>query len=153
MSAQLQKIIAELRAMDQAQVVGITEDELAKTVRPFAPAVRARILNIPVKRGSNRDPSLRAKIAACVETFSTIRGSEVRVGITVNPQLMPDGEHSLPLMMNGDKPWRHPLFGDREHWIAQSPKPFFDDATMTLGPASRKAMDRVVATITTRLGG
>lgn len=153
MVAQLQRIIAELRAMDQEQVLGITEDELAKTVRPFAPALRAKIMNIPVKRGSFRSPSLRAKIAACVETFATVNGAEVRVGLAVNPQLMPDGEHSLPLMMNGDKIWRHPLFGDMERWYGQESHPYFDDVTMTMGPASRRAIDRVYATITARIGG
>ena len=152
MAMTLKQMAAELNAMDQFQVTDITEKELAKVARPFAPALRARILNIPVNRGgSRRDPGLRQKIAACVETFATINGPVVRVGIAVNPQRMPDGEHSLPLMMEGVKPWRHPVFGDRTNWVSQESHPYFDDAMGGLGPASARAVERALDAITARI--
>jgi hypothetical protein len=153
MATTLKTMVAELTAMNQKQVTEITQNELAKVARPFAPTLRARILNIPVIRGSQRDPGLRQKIAACVETFSTIQGAVVRVGIAVNPQKMPDGEHSLPLMMEGAKVWRHPLFGNMEQWVTQDSHPYFDDAMAGIGPASRRAVERALDAITARISG
>jgi hypothetical protein len=153
MATQLSKWVIELRAMNQAQVADITRAELAKAARPFAPTLRAAILNVPVLYGSRRTPGLRTKIAACVETFATVQGTLVRVGIAVNAQKMPDGEHSLPLMMNGNKPWRHPLFGDREVWVAQDSHPYFDEAMAGMGPASQRAVQRALDTISARIGG
>jgi hypothetical protein len=54
---------------------------------------------------------------------------------------------SLPAMWEGPpegKRWRHPVFGDRETWVAQQSHPtFYRIATPRIDDAGR-AIDRVV---------
>ena len=152
-SAQLRAVVGELaRAGNPAKVDARMRAQLAATARPFVPRVRAAILNIP--SGGNvpyhQPPGLRARIADCVQTWSNQAGDLVQVGIEVNAALMPDGQKALPLLMDGVKPrWRHPLFGDAEHWYPQgnAPHPYFYASVGPLGPASRLAMERVAEDI------
>jgi hypothetical protein len=86
-----------------------------------------------------------------VETFAAIQGDVVSVGVKVNAARMPDGEHSLPLMLDGVKPWRHPFFGDPERWYPQESHPYFTEATAGLGPASQRAVERATDDLAARL--
>lgn len=159
-TAQLRAVIAELRAQDNLTVTARMRAELAATARPFVPRVRAAILNIPSGGGVpyRQPPGLRARIADCVQTWSTggtATSPLVRVGVEINAALMPDGQKALPLYMDGIKPrWRHPLFGDREHWYFQgnAPHPYFSENVAPLGPASRLAVERVADDIRRQIG-
>jgi len=150
-TAQLRAVIAELRRQDNAAVTRQMRAQLAATARPFVPQVRAAILNIPSAGNVpyHQPPGLRARIAACVTTWSTggtATDPVVRVGVEVDASRMPDGQKALPLYMDGVKPrWRHPLFGNELRWYFQgnAPHPYFYDAVAPLGPASRLAMERV----------
>lgn len=156
-TAQLRAVIAELSRQDSAAVTRKMRAQLAATARPFAPRVRAAILNIPSGGGVpyHQPPGLRARIAATVQVWASEDGGIVRVGVEINASLMPDGQKALPLYMDGAKPrWRHPLFGDREHWYQQgnAPHPYFYASIGPLGPASRLAMERVAEKIARQIG-
>src|SRR6266496_376659 len=46
--------------------------------------------------------------------------------IIVDGRRMPSGMRKIPQYWEGEASrWRHPLFGDREHWYDQSPRPSF----------------------------
>lgn len=154
-NASLSKVVAELRSMDDAKVSGILLKELAKAARPFAPAVRAAIINIPAGGGEpyHEPPGLRLRIARCVNPWANIRGGVASVGVEMECRRMPSGQYSLPLGMDGVKRWRHPLFGNREHWYTQYPHPYFREATAGMGPASRVAVQRALDEITRQLEG
>jgi hypothetical protein len=124
--------------------------QLLASQRPFAPRVRAAILNTPSKGlvPYHQPPGLRLRIAKCVQTWVEIRGDMVSAGVEVNAARMPSGQKSLPLMLNGDKVWRHPLFGDRERWYGQSAHPYFARAVALYGPASERAVQRAADQIT-----
>lgn len=157
-TAQLRAVTAELaRAGNAATIDARMRAQLAATARPFAPRVRAAILNIPSGGGVpyHQPPGLRARIADCVQVWSSQAGDLVRVGIEINASLMPDGQKALPLYMEGAKPrWRHPLFGNTEHWYQQgnAPHPYFYTSVGPLGPASRLAMERVAEDIARQIG-
>jgi hypothetical protein len=123
--------------------------QLSATQRPFAPRVRAAILNTPSKGTVpyRQPPGLRLRIAACVQTWAEIHGNVVSAGVEVNASRMPSGQKSLPLMLNGDKIWRHPLFGDRERWYGQDSHPYFAQAVALYGPAGRNAVSRAADAI------
>lgn len=140
--ATLSAVVARLDAMNEVAVDEILRKELAKAARPFAPAVRAAILNIPTH--GEKHTGLRLRIARCVTTWATIDGPVVSVGIAIDSDRMPSGQFSLPLMMEGVKRFRHPVFGDRSNWVAQESHPYFYSATALFGPASRNAIQRAV---------
>jgi hypothetical protein len=152
--AELRTVIAELRRMgDGQQIPRIMRAELAKASRPFAPLVRAAILNTPAT--GHKHTGLRLRIARCVETWAVIDGPVVQVGVEMNASRMPDGEKSLPLMLEGPprgKRWRHPVFGDPEVWTGQLSHPYFWGAVSAFGPASRNAMNRAADSIARKIG-
>jgi hypothetical protein len=122
-------------------------DELRKSQRPFAPRVRAAILNTPAY--GPKHTGLRGRIAGCVQTWAQIQGDMVSAGVEVNANRMPSGQKALPLYLNGSKaPWRHPLFGDRERWYSQAAHPYFDRAVALYGPASENAVRRAADQVT-----
>ncbi len=44
----------------------------------------------------------------------------------VDGRRMPDRMGRIPQYYEGERPrWRHPVFGDRETWVDQSPHPSF----------------------------
>lgn len=146
--AQIQQVITALRVQGAPDKISkALMRELQASQRPFAPRVRAAILNTPAY--GPKHTGLRTRIAACVQTFVQVNGDMVSAGVEVNAARMPDGQHSLPLMLNGNKVWRHPLFGDFARWYGQSSHPYFDRAVELYGPASEKAVqraaDRIVA--------
>lgn len=150
--AQLSTIVAELTRMsDGVTIPRIMEAELAKAARPFAPRVRAAIMNTPTH--GVKHSGLRARIAGCVQPWAKIRGPVVQVGIEVDSSRMPDGQKSLPLMLEGAKIWRHPVYGHRDRWVPQESHPYFYGAVGPLGPASRLAIDRALQKITDQISG
>ena len=150
--------MATLRSTISALRVSGAPDEITKEMkrqllasqRPFAPRVRAAILNTPSKGlvPYHQPPGLRLRIARCVQTWVEIRGDLVSAGVEVNASRMPDGQKSLPLMLNGDKVWRHPLFGNKARWYGQASHPYFAQATALYGPASENAVRRAADQIT-----
>ena len=140
MNRQLQALIVEFRAMDNVTVTNMIRRNAAAAARPFAPAVRASIMNTPAH--GPKHTGLRARIARCVQTWAEIRGNVVSVGVEVNASKMPSGQMSLPLYLEGSKaPWRHPLFG-HDPWYGQDAHPYFWQAVALYGPASQRAVQR-----------
>ena len=115
--------------------------QLQASQRPFAPRVRAAILNTPAH--GPKHTGLRVRIARCVQTWVKIEGDMVSAGVEVDASRMPSGQKSLPLYLDGAKaPWRHPFFGDRSRWYSQASHPFFARAVALYGPASERAVAR-----------
>jgi hypothetical protein len=145
MPQDLQKIVASLESMSHGAVPAELRKELAKAARPFVPRVRAAIYHIPTT--GTRHTGLRVLIANAVEPYAFIDGPVVRVGIRISTQKMPSGKKSLPLMMEGAKIWRHPVFGDTENWVTQDPHPYFEEGTAGYGAASQMAVGRAMESI------
>jgi hypothetical protein len=149
----LSQVIARLDAASHGEIPAEMLKELAKTARPIAPAVRAAILNIPVKGlvPYKQPPGLRVRIARCVVTWADLDGPVVRVGVGIDPRRMPSGQYSLPLMMDGEKVWRHPVFGNQANIVVQEPHPYFWDAVSSWGPATTRAVQRVADRIAAQI--
>jgi len=157
----MRKIIAQLRAMTPVRANDIVLRELSKAARPFAPRVRAAIMNTP-SAGTTpwppQVPGLRLRIARCVQAWAKIEAGLITVGVEVNAAKMPSGQKSLPLMLEGRKAWRHPVFaqgGDRGEWtwVLQASHPYFDEGMLGFGPATRKAIDRAIDNIISQIDG
>jgi len=142
MPYELQRIVASLEAMNSFAVTSEMRKELVKAARPFVPRVRAAILNIATH--GTKHTGLRLRIAANVEAYSYIYYEIASVGVRVSTQRMPSGQKSLPLMMEGAKIWRHPVFGDTENWVTQEPHPYFEEGMAGYGPAAQLAVSRAV---------
>jgi hypothetical protein len=143
----LKRVAAELRRMNNKQLKQEFTKELRAAARPMVPAVRGAIRQIPSKRGYSAD-GLRGRMSKAVKLEVRTTGRDAGVRIRVDGRKMPAHEKALQSYMEGlKKPWRHPVFGNREVWVRQDPKPYFFRTVRPLGLASRvqvnKAIDRV----------
>lgn len=71
---------------------------------------------------------LRDSIAGAVSGSISTGNKTTGVSVTwrVRASKMPNSQRRLPRDFNREKGWRHPVFGNRENWVAQRGTPFFD---------------------------
>lgn len=148
---ELRRIAAELRRMDNKEIKREFTRELRAAAKPLVPAVRQSIRQIPSKRPYSGD-GLRGRMARAVKLEVRTVGRDAGVRIRVDGRKMPTHEKALQSYMEGlKKPWRHPVYGNREVWVKQDPKPYFYKVVRPLGIASRvqvnRAIDRVAKKI------
>ncbi|MBY8342019.1 hypothetical protein LXH13_06120 [Streptomyces spinosirectus] len=148
----LKRIGAELRKMDNKQLKKEFGSELRSAAKPMVPAVRAAIRQIPSSRGYSAD-GLRGRMSKAVKLEVKLTGKQAGVRIRVDGRKMPTHEKALQAYMEGlKKPWRHPVYGNKEVWVKQDPSPYFYKTVRPLGTRTRvnvnRAMDRVAKKIT-----
>ena len=142
-SRDLQRISRELRGMDSPELKKRFRKELRAAAAPLVPKVRSSIRSIPSNRGYSPD-GLRGALAKAVKLEVKTAGRQAGVAIRVDGRKMPSHMKSLPSMVEGKKRWRHPVFGNREVWVTQEAHPYFYSALRVAGPASRRAVIRVL---------
>jgi hypothetical protein len=151
--ADLRAIARELRAMDDRKVKDLFKRKLEPAAARFVPRVRASVMAIPVK-ADGKQTGLRARIADCVQVASWEPGTrQVSVAVEIDPKRMPAREMSLPLMMEGAKRWRHPVYGNRDNWAQQPPHPYFYQAASGFGRAGGDAIRAALEDITRQING
>jgi hypothetical protein len=136
--------------------------ELRDVARPLVPKVRAAWLAAPSKglsgrktynsatgRVSGRGPTLRSLLAKATRSEVRLTGKQAGVRIRTDGRKMPDGMKSLPGYAEGirRRPWRHPVYGDRETWVSQQPFPRFYQAVQPDEAAARRACEEAVETV------
>lgn len=82
--------------------------------------------------------ALGAALAAATRTRVRTSSRGVGVSVIVDAGKMPPNQLALPVLVEGLRAWRHPRWGDRNHWYPQ-------DARPELGPAVRHHIPGVQA--------
>lgn len=98
--------------------------------------------------------SLRASTARATQLRIRTSGRRAGAVVWVNPRRMPAGQQNLPAYMEGVRPfqrWRHPVFGDRDAWVTQAPKPWFYRAARPHERDAEQAAARVIGAIATEI--
>lgn len=83
-----------------------------------------------------RVAGLRATIARATKLQITAKG----VRFVVQASQLPEDQRSLPRHLDSAKGWRHPVFGDRDVWVAQKGRPYFAATIRKKAPAFRRAI-------------
>jgi len=110
--------------------------QLKATIDPIVEEVKQAALNIPAthevgntrkKKGENL--GLRASIANAVQPVinPTKKGAVAKIKVSTTKFMASSGRpRTLPYYLEGrrKRPWRHPVFGNREVWVAQGAHPF-----------------------------
>src|ERR1041384_958108 len=100
-----------------------------------------------IERGMRGEHGLRASIARATKLQITARG----IRIVVSSAALPPSQQSLPRHLDSPKGWRHPRFGDKEHWYHQQGKPYFASVIKKHAPKFRKAAQDAINEITREL--
>lgn len=74
--------------------------------------------------GAGLRESIASATTGSISTGSKTTG--VSVTWKVRAAKMPNSQRKLPQHFNREKGWRHPVFGDRQNWVAQKGFPYFD---------------------------
>lgn len=149
--AQLERVIKALREVGDGGLARELSAELRKAARPMVPKVRAAIMAIP----SNHDGTLRREMSAATRAQFRVAGSQAGITIRVDGRRMPAGKRSLPSYMEGrkGKPWRHPVYGNTNVWVAQPVHTYFYKTVEPLGRDVKRNMDAVASRIARKLNG
>lgn len=77
------------------------------------------VRQVPVRRRSNsRSTGLRTRVARSLALEIKTAG-QPRVRFVAKPEKMPTDERNMPRNLDSPKGWRHPVYGNREMWVAQ----------------------------------
>jgi hypothetical protein len=106
-----ERVIAALgRADDEMQ--GRLRDAIMDDAEDLAKVARGRVLGLPTPRNAGHT-GLRAKVAAGVHVERQGTG-----GVRVQTSMPTRSEGVIPRGLDRPKGWRHPLFGDKNHWFS-----------------------------------
>lgn len=101
------------------------------------PAVRA------VKGAYGGGRHLRPALSRATRGEIRTGGRDPGVRVRVDGRRMPDRMGSLPSMYEGWTRWRHPLFGNRDHWYTQPPHPTFYRTVKPFEARVQRQIERV----------
>jgi hypothetical protein len=114
-------------------------------VRPLVAEVKAAYRAAPSQnqpnprgRGDLR-PILARATTLSVRTAGRNAGVTLRVdGRRMGPQM-----GGVPAMYEGRRPWRHPVFGQRQAWVRQDARPTFERIVPARAPAIGRRVQRL----------
>jgi hypothetical protein len=129
-SGDLKRVNRQLR--EQANGKELVRDlriGLRDVLNPIRDEVKRAYRAAPSGRGGTRrrGGSLRGLLAKATRTEVRTTGRMAGARIRVDGRKMPTGQRSIPAYWEGEKrPWRHPVYGNRQVWRVQPARPLFD---------------------------
>jgi hypothetical protein len=107
---------------------------LRNILKPIVPEVRAAYKAASsmghgsMARGARDRADLRGLLAKATHVEVKLTGKQAGARIRVDGRKMPDRMKGLPKAWEGEggARWRHPVYGRRDTWVQQRPRPTFD---------------------------
>jgi hypothetical protein len=141
-SEDLRKLGRDLRGQDNKHLRSKFTKAVREPLKGAQREVRVKIRAIPSKgavtgghaarhghklkegaKRSQRFGTLRSRLAATVAIKVNMQRN-VSVRIYMDASKLPEGQRGLPQLMEGVRPWRHPVFG-HDVWVSQQAHPYF----------------------------
>ena len=136
--------------------------QLTKTLRAYSPelvrSLRRRLrgvgqeavdeikntLGLPSPDGGPDDGLYRQMLADATKVTVSFGRRSAGVGVRTSNRSLPE-EHQPIMRAYNLRDFRHPVFGDREDWVAQKGRPYFDEKFMAdVMARARAAADRAM---------
>jgi hypothetical protein len=138
--AQYQRLSRALREASRGDLQRELRREIRKAGQPALAAARSAALGVDMSGGPSGSTGLRGRIAKATKLSVTAGGIRFRVQ---DRQVDPQHGETLVLGSEG-KPWRHPVYGNREAWVSQVGEPWFYVTLRAHAPAFRRAAVRAM---------
>lgn len=123
---------------------------LKAAAEPAAQAARGSILSMTANGLVQKEPGLRASVAAAVKVQVRTGGKQAGVFVVATKTRMPRGFRNAPKRLNA-RNWRHPVFTP-ERWVTQTGKPgWFDNAMDSAVPAAQRAASDALDNVAERI--
>jgi hypothetical protein len=105
-----ERVIAALGRVDE-ELPHKLRDSIKEDAEDLADVARGRVVGLPTRDGHRKH--LFEKVAAGVHVDDQGNG-----GVRVNTSMPTPSEGIIPRGLDRLKGWRHPLFGDKDHWFS-----------------------------------
>jgi len=127
-SGDLRAVTRQLRTQaDGKELVKELRTGLRGVLNPVRDEVKAAYRAMPKGAGRRAKGSLGSQLARATRTEVRTSGKLAGARVRVDGRKMPTGAKSLPAYVEGYKrPWRHPVYGNRDVWVTQPARPRFD---------------------------
>lgn len=136
MANEVEELVKELRKVPQ---------ELKRELRPGLRAA-GRVVADDAKRRA----SWSSRIPRAIRVSTTFGKRNAGVSVVVNKNKAP---HARPFEHGGRSgKFRHPRWGDREHWYSQTARPFLYPALLAKGDEAAEQIADVVDRVTREAG-
>jgi len=148
---EIQRILTKYGRLPEWQA--IIKRELSKIEGPAMAAVQAKIRAIPSKvrrRGERGGRSLRREMIEALRFNVDTSKEYTGAFIFMDARRMPSGRENLPAYMEGVRyytRWRHPVFGNEEHWVTQPRHPYFYRTLRPFEVQTAKAAEAAIQAI------
>jgi hypothetical protein len=118
-------------------------------IRPIVARVKVAWRTAPSKgRPHPGRPPLRRLLANATRGQVRLAGKEAGIRVRTDGRRMPDQMKALPTYAEGTKrPWRSPVFGDRDTWVTHQPFPQFYDAVRPDEARARREVEKAVEAV------
>ena len=100
---------------------------IREAAKPAVDDVKSAVQSIPAKRDRGVRRGIAAGVGLRINSGSSKGGA---VTIAASGNRVPGPHRAMVRLLN--KPsWRHPVFGDKQHWVTQSGRPYFGSVILT----------------------
>lgn len=126
--------------------------ELRAAAQKGAKKSKAEVMKPPLSRGRGRSTGLRRGLAQGIKVqIAASTGSRVGVFVKSTGAGLDADRKQLVRRWDSDKPFRHPVFGNRDRWVTQRGRPYFRKILRgersEIEKAVRDAMERAKKTL------
>ncbi|MFD4474706.1 hypothetical protein ACFWPU_01115 [Streptomyces sp. NPDC058471] len=128
------------------------EEQMDDAIDPLVARAKSEVMTVDVQGGPAGHTGLRARVAAGVGVRKGI-STKNNAYFRIYTSMANTAESPIPRGLDSPKGWRHPLFGNRNHWFQSRPTRtgwFTDtiaDGADNIERAIANALDRAADTI------
>jgi hypothetical protein len=114
-------------------------ESFAKGLHKASPDIY-KALRTSVRQAGNMVRDAARDDTSSVKAAKALRVSAGATSATIS------ASGQFPVLLEGPKPFRHPLFGNKKHWYSQNAKPYLAPAGLKKGPEAQQMIgDAVIA--------
>lgn len=120
--------------------------EMRAAGRPLVPTLQSAVRALPDVSPATSEPGLRDAVAQQITVGARLSGRSTGLKVTVGTKRDPRGFRFAGRRLNKTKGWRHPVYGNRENWVQQTGREWFEPTILARrDEVARAVMDAVEA--------
>lgn len=144
------RVSRDLRKAGRGDLRKQMNKQIRAEARPTVAALKSAVLSVETEvpgakrpaRGA-RSTNLRVRIARAIQVKLTTSGWRSGVRIRVDGTKLGE-QRALPKALDSPRGWKHPVFGDRNVWVAQRGEPWWGVTIEPRVPGMRRRMQDVI---------
>lgn len=123
-TAAAKPVVAEMR--DTVRGAGGRSTGSGSSARAAYRLSRSKSTRASAAASAAKRSGLRATIASGIGSSATATATNINLTFKVKSSVLPPSQRTLAKAWNRPAGWRHPVFGDKGTWVAQTGSQYFD---------------------------